>query len=61
MLDIRELRFQNDRMTQEELSKKSGIPRQTIVRLEKGQAPSVDTAKKLSTVFTSIKWFEFLA
>lgn len=61
MLDIRELRFQNDRMTQEELSKRSGISRQTIVRLEKGQTPSVDTAKKLSTVFTAIKWFEFLA
>lgn len=61
MLDIKELRFKNDRMTQEQLSKQTGISRQTIVRLEKGQVPSVDTAKKLTKAFTSVKWFEFLA
>ena len=48
-------------MTQEQLSKQTGISRQTIVRLEKGQVPSVDTAKKLTKAFTSVKWFEFLA
>lgn len=61
MIDIKLLRFENDRMTQEELSKQTGISRQTIVRLEKGQTPSVDTAKKLANVFTNTKWFEYLA
>ncbi len=49
---IRKLRFDNDEMTQQELAKKAGITRQTIVAIEKGKySPSLELAFRLANVF----------
>ena len=50
--NIRTLRFFNDEMTQQQLAKKVGVTRQTIIALEKGKyAPSLDLAFRIAHVF----------
>lgn len=49
---IRKLRFDNGEMTQEKLSKRVGVTRQTIIALEANRyVPSLLLALKLSEVF----------
>ena len=50
--NIRKLRFFNDEMTQQELAKKVGVTRQTIIALEKGKySPSLELAFRIAFVF----------
>ena len=47
--NIRRLRFDNDEMTQEELARRAGCTRQTIIALEKGKyVPSIELAFKIA-------------
>lgn len=49
---VRKLRFLKDEMTQEELSKRVGVTRQTIVAIEKGNYdPSVSLALRIARTF----------
>ena len=49
---VRTLRFLGGEMTQEELAKKVGVARQTIIAIEKGKYnPSVALAIKIARVF----------
>jgi putative transcriptional regulator len=49
---IRELRFQNGEMTQQELAERVGVTRQTIIALEAGRyAPSLLLAFRLASAF----------
>ena len=49
---IRTLRFFNDEMTQEELAKKVGVTRQTIIAIEKAKySPSLELAFRIAHVF----------
>ena len=49
---IRRLRFDNDEMTQEELAKRAGCTRQTIIALEQGKyVPSIELAFKVARAF----------
>ena len=49
---IRRLRFDNDEMTQEELAKRAGCTRQTIIALEQGKyVPSIELAFRVARVF----------
>ena len=49
---VRRLRFDHDEMTQEELAKKTGVSRQTIIAMESGKyTPSLGLAFKLAEVF----------
>jgi putative transcriptional regulator len=49
---IRRLRFDNDEMTQEELAKRAGCTRQTIIALEQGKyVPSVELAFRIAKAF----------
>ena len=49
---IRRLRFDNDEMTQEELAKRAGCTRQTIIALEQGKyVPSIELAFRIADVF----------
>ena len=49
---IRRLRFDNDEMTQEELSNRAGCTRQTIIALEQGKyVPSIELAFKIARAF----------
>lgn len=49
---IRTLRFFNDEMTQEELAKKAGVTRQTIIAIEKEKySPSLELAFRIAFVF----------
>lgn len=49
---IRKLRFENG-MTQEELALRTGVSRQTIMSIERGQTnPSVLLAYKIAAAFT---------
>jgi putative transcriptional regulator len=50
--NIRTLRFFNDEMTQQQLAKKVGVTRQTIIALEQGKyAPSLELAFRIAHVF----------
>ncbi len=50
--NIRTLRFFNDEMTQEELAKKVGVTRQTIIAIEKSKySPSLELAFRIAHVF----------
>jgi len=49
---IRRLRFDNGEMTQEELAKRVGCTRQTIIALEQGKyVPSIELAFKIARAF----------
>lgn len=50
--NVRKLRFENNEMTQKDLSKLVGISRQTVVAIEKGQySPTLELAFKLAHAF----------
>jgi putative transcriptional regulator len=50
--NIRTLRFFRDEMTQQQLAKKVGVTRQTIIALEKGKySPSLELAFRIALVF----------
>ena len=50
--NIRTLRFFNDEMTQEELAKKVGVTRQTIIAIEKAKySPSLELAFRIAHAF----------
>ncbi len=50
--NIRTLRFLNGEMTQQELAKKVGVTRQTIIAMEKGKySPSLELAFRIARVF----------
>lgn len=50
--NIRKLRFYNDEMTQQELAKRTGVTRQTIVAIENGKYyPTLELAFRISEVF----------
>ena len=50
--NIRKLRFNNDEMTQQELAKKVGVTRQTIVAIENEKySPSLELAFRIVRVF----------
>ena len=49
---IRRLRFDYGEMTQEELAKRTGCTRQTIIALEQGKyVPSIELAFKIAHAF----------
>jgi len=49
---IRRLRFDSQEMTQEELAKRVGVTRQTIIALEAGKyLPSLGLAVRIARVF----------
>ena len=49
---IRRLRFDANEMTQEELAKKAGVTRQTIIALEAQKySPSLELAFRIAKVF----------
>ncbi|WP_262690944.1 helix-turn-helix transcriptional regulator [Kordiimonas aestuarii] len=49
---IRSLRFMADEMTQQELAKRVGVTRQTILAIEAGRySPSLEVAFKIARVF----------
>ena len=49
---IRKLRFFHDEMTQQELAKKVGVTRQTIIAMEKEKySPSLELAFRIALVF----------
>ena len=49
---IRQLRFEHDEMTQEELANKVGVTRQTIIALEAQKYyPSLELAFRIAHVF----------
>jgi len=49
---VRELRFHNGEMTQQELAQKVGVTRQTIVAIEKqSYSPSLELAFRIARVF----------
>jgi putative transcriptional regulator len=50
--DLRKFRFLGGEMTQEELARRIGVSRQTIIAIEKGKYnPSVFLALKIAKVF----------
>ena len=50
--NLRRLRFDHDEMTQEELARRVGCTRQTIIALEQGKyVPSIELAFKIARVF----------
>jgi putative transcriptional regulator len=49
---IRKLRFNHDEMTQDELAKKAGVTRQTIIAIESAKySPSLELAFRIARVF----------
>lgn len=49
---IRELRFQHEEMTQEQLAREVGVTRQTIIAIEQGHyCPSLESALRMAKVF----------
>ncbi|MFK7803406.1 MAG: helix-turn-helix transcriptional regulator [Anaerolineae bacterium] len=62
--NVRKLRFYHDEMTQQELGKKVGVTRQTIIAIEKEKySPSLELAFLIANVFKSpleeVFFFEF--
>ena len=52
--NIRTLRFNHDEMTQQELAKKVGVSRQTIIAIEKGKySPSLELAFLIANAFNT--------
>jgi putative transcriptional regulator len=52
--NIRRLRFFQDEMTQQELAKRVGVTRQTIIAMEKGKySPSLELAFRIALAFDS--------
>lgn len=52
--NIRKLRFHANEMTQQELANKTGVSRQTIVAIEKGNySPSLELAFRIAHVFNT--------
>ena len=50
--NIRKLRFEHDEMTQQELARRIGVTRQTIVAIEKEKySPSLEAAFRIAAVF----------
>ena len=50
--NIRKLRFHHDEMTQEQLAKKVGVTRQTIIAIESAKySPSLELAFRIALVF----------
>jgi len=50
--NIRRLRFDHEEMTQEELARRAGVTRQTIIAIEAGKyTPSLALAFRLAQVF----------
>lgn len=50
--NIRKLRFNADEMTQQELSEKTGVTRQTIVAIENGKySPTLELAFRIAHIF----------
>ena len=50
--DVRKLRFLHGEMTQEELARRVGVTRQTIIAIEKGRYnPSVALAIRIARLF----------
>jgi putative transcriptional regulator len=50
--DLKKLRFLRGEMTQEELARRAGVSRQTVIAIEKGKYnPSVTLALKIAWVF----------
>jgi putative transcriptional regulator len=50
--EVRKLRFLRGEMTQEELAKRVGVSRQTIIAIEKGKYnPSVTLALRIARAF----------
>ena len=51
--NLRQLRFENSQMTQQQLADKVGVTRQTIIAIESGRyAPSLPLAFKLAQAFS---------
>lgn len=51
--NIRKLRFYHDEMTQDELAKKVGVTRQTIIAIENSKySPSLELAFRIAQVFS---------
>jgi putative transcriptional regulator len=51
--NIRKLRFNCGEMTQQDLAKKTGVTRQTIVAIESGKySPSLELAFRIAHVFS---------
>lgn len=49
---IRKLRFDHNEMTQQELADKTGVTRQTVVAIEKGNySPSLELAFRIALAF----------
>ena len=49
---VRRLRFEQDRMTQQDLADKVGVTRQTIIAIEQGRySPSLPLAFKIAKTF----------
>lgn len=49
---LKRYRFEHDAMTQQELAKRAGVTRQTIISIERGKfKPSVELALRLARVF----------
>ncbi|MGY6630094.1 MAG: helix-turn-helix transcriptional regulator [Wenzhouxiangella sp.] len=49
---VRDLRYERDRMTQQDLAEAVGVSRQTIIAIENGRySPSLEVAMKIARVF----------
>ena len=50
--NMRQLRFMHDEMTQQELAKRAGVTRQTIIAMEQARySPSLELAFRIAHVF----------